>query len=115
MADVSKLIVNNTEYNIKDASARSSISNLGSLASKNSASGSYKPAGSVSISKGNDSTTTMYSITGVGSASSFSVSSETLTLTAGSAPTRGSATSVVTASGSVTGSFSGTQATITVT
>lgn len=88
--------------------------NLGSLAFKNSASGSYTPAGSVSVTDGDDTTTTVNSITAVGTLPVFTVSGEVLTFDAGTLPTKGADTTVVTASGTRTASFSGTAATITV-
>lgn len=52
MADVSRLNIGEAYYDLKDATARANIgtleSSLGSLAYKNSASGSYTPSGSVS-------------------------------------------------------------------
>ena len=88
--------------------------NLGALAYKNSAEATYTPAGSVTVSEAADTTTTVNSITAVGTLPAFSVSGETLTYTAGTLPTKGSDTTVVTASGARTASFSGTAATITV-
>lgn len=87
---------------------------LGSLAFKNSASGTYTPAGTVSVTEGDDTTTTVNSITAVGTLPEFSYSNEVLTFSAGSLPTKGADTTVVTASGTRTASFSGTEATITV-
>lgn len=88
--------------------------NLGSLAFKNSASGSYTPAGTITVSDGTDTTTTVNSITAVGTLPEFTVSGETLTFNAGTLPTKGSDTTVVTASGTRTATFGGTAATITV-
>ena len=90
--------------------------NLGTLAFQNSASGSYTPAGTVSVSEAADTTTTVNSITAVGTLPSFSYDSatEALTFSQGTLPTKGADTSVVTASGARTASFSGTAATITV-
>lgn len=90
--------------------------NLGSLAYKNSASGSYTPAGSVSISEAADSTDTVNGIASVGTLPSFSYDSSTqaLTFNAGSLPTQSAAKTFVTASGTRTASFSGTPDTITV-
>ena len=89
-------------------------SNFGALAFKNNANTSYTPSGNVSVNKGTDSTTIVNSITSVGSLPSFSVSGETLTFTQGSLPTKGNNQTVVTQSGSVSATFSGQQATITV-
>ena len=91
-----------------------STSLLKGLAFKDSASGSYTPAGSVSVTDGTDTTTTVNSITAVGTLPVFTVSGEVLTFDAGTLPTKGDDTTVVTASGARTASFSGTAATITV-
>lgn len=88
--------------------------NLGALAYKNNASGSYTPAGTVNVTQGDDSTTTVNSITAIGTLPSFTVSGENMIFNAGTLPTKGSDTTVVTASGTRTASFSGTVATITV-
>ena len=88
--------------------------NLGSLAYKSSAEGSYTPAGSVTVSEAADSTDTVTGITAVGTLPEFSVSGEVLTFSAGTLPTAGSEKTFVTASGARTASFSGTAATITV-
>lgn len=88
--------------------------NLGSLAYKNSAEGSYTPAGSVSVSEAADSTDTITGVTAVGTLPDFSVSGEVLTFNAGTLPTAGSEKTFVTASGARTATFSGTAATITV-
>ena len=109
------------------------LSALGSLAYKSSASGSYTPAGSVSTPTitVTPSTTTVNSITDVGSLASCtlptlstSVSNENLTLTwsagsytAGTLPTKGSDTTVATGISSATSTqptFSGTAASINV-
>lgn len=106
------------------------LSALGSLAYKNSASASYTPAGSVSTPtislKTAGSTTTVNSITAVGTLPSFtgtgySVSQEVLTITAesfsaGTLPTKGANTTVKTGDGvyqSDQPTFTGTAATIT--
>ena len=88
--------------------------NFGALAFKSSATTSYTPAGSVSVEATGGSTGTVNSITAVGTLPSFSVSSETLRFDAGTLPTKGSDTTVVTSVGTLSGSFSGTQASITV-
>lgn len=107
------------------------LSALGSLAYKNSASGSYTPAGSVSVPeisvKTAGSTTTVNSITAVGTLPSFtgtgySVSNEVLTITAesfsaGTLPTKGANQTVKTGDAAYQASqpsFTGTAATITV-
>ena len=87
------------------------IENFGTLAYKNSISASYTPAGTVTVTP---STTTVNSITGVGTLPSLttSVTGNTLTITfsQGTLPTKGNATTVVTGISST--SFSGTAATI---
>lgn len=90
--------------------------NLGTLAYQNSASGSYTPAGGVTVDNGTDTTDTVNSITAVGSLPSFSYDStnEALTFNAGTLPTKGADQTVVTASGTRTATFSGTADTITV-
>lgn len=88
--------------------------NFGSLAFKSSASGSFTPEGSVSVTKGDDSTTTVNSITAVGTLPYFTASGETVVFNAGTLPTKGTDTTVVTASGSVTATFSGTAGSVTV-
>lgn len=92
--------------------------NFGALAFKSSASGDYTPAGSVTITKGEDTTA---SVTPFGTAGTlpdayFTVSGETATFnfSAGTLPTAGTALDVVTASGTDTAAFAGTAATITV-
>lgn len=88
--------------------------NLGALAFKSTASGSYTPAGTITVTDGEDTTTTVNSITAVGTLPEFTVSGETLTFSPGTLPTKGDNTTVVTASGTRTASFSGTAATISV-
>lgn len=94
--------------------------NFGALAFKSSASGSYTPVGSVSqpsVSVEGDSTTTVNSITDVGTLPTISVSGEVLTLAPGTLPTKGANTTVVTSTGTITVSqptFTGTAGTVTV-
>lgn len=88
--------------------------NFGSLAFKSSAEGSFTPAGTVSVSQGEDSTTTVNSITAVGTLPEFTYSGETLVFSAGTLPTKGADQTVVTAAGTVTASFSGTAGSVTV-
>ena len=101
------------------------LSVLGALAYKDSASGSFTPSGSVSaptISVNQaGSTTTVNSITNVGTLPSFgaTVSGEVLTLSwsAGTLPTKGSDTTVKTGDASYsasTPSFTGSAGTVTV-
>lgn len=86
---------------------------LGDLAEKDDAEATYTPAGAVSISEGADTTTTVASVKTAGTLPSFSIEEETLVFSAGALPTTENKT-VVTASGTRTASFSGTEATITV-
>ena len=92
--------------------------NFGALAFKSNASGTYTPAGSVSITKGEDSTDSVTPISGVGTLPDayFTTSGETATFnwSAGTLPTAGSAVTVITARGTDTAAFTGTEATITV-
>lgn len=90
--------------------------NFGDLAFKNSASGTYTPAGSITVSEAADTTTNVPNVTGVGTLPSLTYNSanEELTFSAGTLPTLGTAIAVVTASGARTASFTGTEATITV-
>lgn len=92
--------------------------NFGALAFKSSASGTYTPAGSVAITQGTDTTDT---VTPFGTAGTlpdayYTVSGETATFnfSAGSLPTAGSDVTVITARGTDTAAFTGTEATITV-
>ena len=90
--------------------------NLGTLAYKNSASGSFTPAGNVTVDNGTDSTDTVNGITAVGSLPSFSYDStnEALTFNAGTLPTQGAAKTFVTQSGTRSATFAGTADTVTV-
>ena len=88
--------------------------NFGALAFKNSASGSFTPQGSVSVTKGSDTTTTVNYITAVGTLPYYTHSGKALIYNAGTLPTKGSDTTVVTASGSVSATFSGTEGSVTV-
>lgn len=94
-------------------------SNLGALAFKSSATGSFTPAGSVSITPGTDSTASVTGISSVGTLPEayFTVSGETATFnfSAGTLPTAdASATTVITSRGTDTASFTGTEGSITV-
>ena len=93
--------------------------NFGALAFKSSASATYTPAGTVSVTEGSDTTATVAPFGSAGTLPDayFTVSNETATFnwSAGTLPSAGSDVTVVTASGTVTAaSFSGTEATITV-
>ena len=88
--------------------------NFGALAFKSSASASYTPTGSVSVSQAADTTTTVNSITDVGTLPSCTVSGETVVFNRGTLPTKGSDQTVVTAAGAVSATFTGNNTTITV-
>ncbi len=84
------------------------LSDLGTLAYQNSASGSFTPSGSVSVTPTTDN---IPNVTAVGSMPTFTVSNEVLTITAGSAPTLGTPIAAMTGASA---SFSGTAGTVTV-
>lgn len=90
--------------------------NLGTLAYKDSASGTFTPEGSIVVTDGADTVDTVNSISDVGTLPSFSYDSanEALTFSAGTLPTKGANQTVVTASGSRTAVFTGTSGTVTV-
>lgn len=126
MADISKISVNSETYNIKDATARGSVSDLegslGTLAFKSEASGTMTPVGTVTAPTINVSPTTsnVKVVNSVGSLPSWgaNVSEETLSFSfsEGSLPTTNNQT-VVTGIADATATapiFSGTQTTVTV-
>lgn len=126
MADISKISVNETTYDIKDASARGSVTtlqgSLGSLAYKNEASGTFTPAGTVSAPTVTVSPATK-SVKVVNSAGtlptwSANVSEETLSFafTAGALTTTTNQTVVtgITDASATAPAFSGTSGTVTV-
>lgn len=92
--------------------------NLGALAFKSSASGSFTPAGQVNVTQAADTTApiTPFGTAGTLPEATWSVSGETATFTfdAGTLPTAGTDVDVVTAAGAVSATFTGTEATITV-
>ena len=105
-----------TEY-AWDGSAWQEIghANFGALAFKDEATGSFTPSGNIQVTVGSDAaTTTVNSITNVGSLPSWSVSSEVLTFDAGALPTKGSDQTVVSETGTITANFTGTAGTVTV-
>lgn len=117
-AEVGDMAQYNGEEFVWNGSAWQSIgkNNFGAFAFVNSV--SYTPEGTVgapTISVTGDTTGTVNSITDVGTLPTFSVSNEVLTITAGTLPTKGSDTTVVTATGTISASaptFTGTAATI---
>lgn len=125
MPDVSKINVNDTVYDIKDAVARADHATLegqlGDLAYKNSASGSFTPAGSVSAPAITITPTTevVKGVNAVGTLPSWSasVADETLSFTfnAGALPTTKNSTVMTGASAaSAQPTFTGTAGTVTV-
>ena len=88
--------------------------NFGALAFKSSASGDYTPSGTVNVTKGADTKATVTPFGTVGTIPSWTVSGETAIFDPGSAATAGTAVDVVTESGSVSATFTGTASTITV-
>ena len=92
--------------------------NFGDLAFKSSASASYTPAGSVTVTpaQADDTTASITPFGTAGTAPSMTVSGEVLTFNPGSVATAGTPVDVVTASGAVTATaaFVGTGTTITV-
>lgn len=91
--------------------------NFGALAFKSSAVASYTPAGTVSITKGEDVKTsfTPFGSAGTRASASWEITGETATFSfnAGTLPSAGTALDLVTGSSTDTATFSGTQATIT--
>lgn len=94
------------------------MSAIGALGYKDDATGSFTPAGTVSSPNATvtPTTTTVNSITAVGTLPTMSVSGEVLTLSPGTLPTKGSDTTVMTgASVDVDQpTFTGTQGSVTV-
>ena len=88
--------------------------NFGALAFKDSATGSITPAGTVTITEAADTTTSIEGMATAGTLPQWSLSGKTLTFTQGTLPTKATAQTVVTASGTRTASFSGTAASVTV-
>ena len=92
--------------------------NFGALAFKSSASGSYTPAGTVSITPGTDTTDSVVGVSANGTLPDayFTVSGETATFnwSQGALPTLAASKTFITERVADTASFSGTAATITV-
>lgn len=125
MPDVSKINVNDTVYDLKDAVARSNQATLegqlGDLAYKNSASGSFTPFGSVSAPAITitPATEVVKGVNAVGTLPSWgaSVDNETLSFSfsAGTLPTTKNTTVVTGATASAAQPvFTGTVGTVTV-
>lgn len=95
------------------------LSDLGALAYKDSASGSFTPAGSVSkpTITVTPTTASVPNVTNVGSMPTYTVTGETLVIGAGSVPTLGTAISAMTGASAELDSapsFTGTAGTVTV-
>lgn len=88
--------------------------NFGALAFKNSATGSITPAGTVAITEAADTTTSIEGMATAGTLPQWSLSGKTLTFTQGTLPTKATAQTVVTASGTRTAAFTGTATNVTV-
>ena len=88
--------------------------NFGALAFKSSASGSITPAGTVAITEAADTTTSIEGMATAGTLPQWSLSGKTLTFTQGTLPTKATAQTVVTASGTRTAAFTGTTTSVTV-
>lgn len=125
MPDVSKINVNDTVYDIKDATARDAQATLegqlGDLAYKDTASGSFTPSGSVAAPTITITTQTevVKGINANGTLPSWSaaVSEETLSFSfsAGALPTTKNTTAVTGATAAATApAFTGTAGTVTV-
>lgn len=96
------------------------LSGLGDLAGKDEATGTFTPTGSVSaptVSITGTQTASVEGIDSVGTLPTFTVANETLTITAGTLPTKATAVTAVTNVGSATATaptFMGTAGTVTV-
>lgn len=94
------------------------LSDLGTLAYKDSASGSYTPAGSVSAPtvEVTPSTDTIQPVASVGSMPTYTVTGETLVIGAGAVPTLGTAKAFLTGASATASAptFTGTSGTVTV-
>ena len=86
---------------------------LGGLSEKDSASGTITPTGTVTIDDGTDTTESIAVVKTTGTLPSFTVDEEVLIFDAGALMTSENKT-VVTASGSRTATFTGTEETVTV-
>lgn len=115
-ADTGDMTQYSGEEFVWNGSAWQSIgkNNFGALAFKSSATGSITPAGSVSVTQGNDTTTSVTPMDTAGSLPAWTVSGTKATFSPGSLPTAGSAVTVVTAAGTVSATFTGTADTVTV-
>lgn len=99
---------------LPDLSGYMTKAEAGTLAYKDSATGSFTPQGSVSAPTITPSTTNVPNVTSVGSMPTFTVSNKNLTITAGVEPTLGTAIEVMTGATASQPSFTGTAGTVTV-
>lgn len=90
------------------------LSDLGTLAYQNSASGTFTPQGSVSAPTITPTTANVPNVTSVGSMPTFTVTNEVLTISAGSTPSLGTPIGVMTGATASQPTFTGTAGTVTV-
>lgn len=90
------------------------LEDLGDLAFKDSASGSFTPAGSVSAPTITPTTASVPNVTSVGSMPTFTVQNETLIITAGAVPTLGTPIDAMTGATASQPTFTGTAGSVTV-
>lgn len=90
------------------------LEDLGDLAWKDTATGSFTPAGSVSAPTITPTTTNVPNVTSVGSMPTFTVQNETLIITAGAVPTLGTAIECMTGATASAPTFTGTAGSVTV-
>lgn len=90
------------------------LSDLGALAYKDNATGSFTPQGSVSAPTITPTTENVPNVTGVGTLPTFTVNNEVLTITAGTLPTLGTDITVMTGASASAPTFTGTAGTVTV-
>ena len=90
------------------------LSDLGALAYKNSASGTFTPQGSVSAPTITPTIASVPNVTSVGNMPTFTVTNEVLTISAGSTPSLGTPIDVMTGAAASQPTFTGTAGTVTV-
>lgn len=119
-SDVTAVTGDMTQYSgeefVWNGSAWQSIgkNNFGAMAFANTASASYTPAGTVAITAGTDSDDTVVGVSANGTLPYFTQSGETVTFNPGALPTLDSEKTFLTARGTDTAAFTGTQATVQV-
>lgn len=101
---------NKPQINNHTLSGNKSFSDLGfgDLASKNSATGTYTPEGSVTVGVSGTRTATFNSMVSVGTLPTLTVEDGGIVFTAGTLPTKGENQTVVVDVGSVAATFAGT-------